>query len=758
MKKLLAMYICVSALVYGFNAKASGLDMPPLDNSHTQFSLVPESVFDNSSSFQMARTYFMPDYQRNLVGRVNDGGNDKNKRTCATYGLLSSCPARSVGTGVQHPIPGLTCYKKCVSCTDFGYVSRCPLLKEGTEVSPIDGLTCYKDCRCPAEYKYSNVYLMNSMLDGSVRTRCSSPAVVAGGYCQTTPPASITATGDVFLYMQCNCPSDYDLTAKLENATCETCTAGSTKKYKCTCNDGYSLSGGKCVALCRDYPLTGTCPEGCNCTSCPSDSSKYKIDGAKTSEGWKLANGTCEAVPCPADYTRGVTKCSDTQKYTYFSSGKSGGEVCGKCTAKDDNCPTDYSKTACTSTQKQMASTQTDAGSTCYLCQNDTCASGYSKTACTSSQKIANTTTTAAGTVCYQCAKLTCDDYGYQSSVASKELCRRVVPKDTSLTCFTECKQGCVLGGYADSDQNNVLFSKGERKDGFYYNKNYYLVIPHPWNTSTHTSGTGSITYESADKYCSVNGYEMPPRNTENIIRNGLGYNTVWTSMSDRKDMHYGCALHSACDMLKDDTKLEQSVCLRNVCLCPSGSALEGQCGTYYTQDKNTVVKTLDDGRKCYKCIYGSGSSGSDSGKEYEDVEFTFEVEFYGLDGGFHESAKLYFELQDLQGSYLASATVECPANASFSDGKHIMTAKFDKKITLYTTVKAYLQVTRGNSGGNNMHTGCSASIDGKAVGAIPSCPGDIQDVVIRITPEGTHKVVVRYALGKAGCPLSASK
>ena len=124
MKKLLAMYICVSALVYGFNAKASGLDMPPLDNSHTQFSLVPESVFDNSSSFQMARTYFMPDYQRNLVGkqfggRVNDGGSSGGDRGCSTYGLLDSCGAHRVGKGTKHPIAGLTCYEECVCDTSY---------------------------------------------------------------------------------------------------------------------------------------------------------------------------------------------------------------------------------------------------------------------------------------------------------------------------------------------------------------------------------------------------------------------------------------------------------------------------------------------------------------------------------------------------------------------------------------------------------------------------------------------------------------
>ena len=475
MKKLLAMYICVSALVYGFNAKASGLDMPPLDNSHTQFSLVPESVFDNSSSFQMARTYFMPDYQRNLVGkqfggRVNDGGSMGNELNCQKYGYASECLSKK-GTQIQ-VISGLKCWKDCqpLSCADAGYVNSCPSLLTGTSVSLADGTICYTGCRCPSEYKYFKD-IANSFKCSLKGTACQEAKDYRGS-CPGCPK-----------YKECTCSADYKYvkpeTANLNinnivrtrchppksvgGATCQTyisvTSGGSTHTeaitmYKeCNCPEGQEYKNGQCVKIenCDAYPLTGTCPAGCNCTPCPDNGNKYKIDSAKTSEGWSWTSGqtTCPATPCPAGFEAGVEKCSDTQKYTYSSSpkDKSGGKVCGKCTAKNDDCPTNYwnscapqhietgvpqyteAGTRCTQCRTRKCEEYAPTGTyktsqptdykctkvnplgtgasysvTCYKdCKSDICTSGYSKTACTSSQKQVGTTTTAAGSTCYKC-------------------------------------------------------------------------------------------------------------------------------------------------------------------------------------------------------------------------------------------------------------------------------------------------------------------------------------------------------------------
>ncbi len=469
------MYICVSALVYGFNAKASGLDMPPLDNSHTQFSLVPESVFDNSSSFQMARTYFMPDYQRNLVGkqfggRVNDGGSMGNELNCQKYGYASECLSKK-GTQIQ-VISGLKCWKDCqpLSCADAGYVNSCPSLLTGTSVSLADGTICYTGCRCPSEYKYFKD-IANSFKCSLKGTACQEAKDYRGS-CPGCPK-----------YKECTCSADYKYvkpeTANLNinnivrtrcyppksvgGATCQTyisvTSGGSTHTeaitmYKeCNCPEGQEYKNGQCVKIenCDAYPLTGTCPAGCNCTPCPDNGNKYKIDSAKTSEGWSWTSGqtTCPATPCPAGFEAGVEKCSDTQKYTYSSSpkDKSGGKVCGKCTAKNDDCPTNYwnscapqhietgvpqyteAGTRCTQCRTRKCEEYAPTGTyktsqptdykctkvnplgtgasysvTCYKdCKSDICTSGYSKTACTSSQKQVGTTTTAAGSTCYKC-------------------------------------------------------------------------------------------------------------------------------------------------------------------------------------------------------------------------------------------------------------------------------------------------------------------------------------------------------------------
>ncbi len=372
MKKLLAMYICVSAFLNGFDAKASGLDMPPLDNSHTQFSLVPESLFDNSSSYQVARTYFMPDYQRNLVGkqfggRVNDGGKDAGDKACSTYGLLDSCATHRVGKGVQHPIAGLTCYEECVCDTSYyKYTAtncRSPkTLSEGcTDEKKVDiiggdfikdnGLTNlsgsrrqaslvgvggirttqYAQCACPAEYNLPNCPTgMDCGLpcDGKYKSgTCKSGyTMTSGGTCEMM---SCSSYGGYDI-----CPAGYGVTENFSTPTgihcvkCSQCAAGT-----------YSKGTGACVACaCGTYSARAGAS---SCTACASGA--YQTLTGQTSckkvahaEGWTISADKCTISKnkCAAGFTAGVTTCSQG---TYSSSGYSGDEVCGKCTLK--GCP-----------------------------------------------------------------------------------------------------------------------------------------------------------------------------------------------------------------------------------------------------------------------------------------------------------------------------------------------------------------------------------------------------------------------------------
>ena len=93
---------------------------------------------------------------------------------------------------------------------------------------------------------------------------------------------------------------DYTLTsAKDKNCySCSTCPTDSSK-YKCTesVKSGYQLVGNSCVNKCSDYTLTSKKDENCySCTPCPYDSSKYKCTESVKS-GYQLVNGVCSKKP-----------------------------------------------------------------------------------------------------------------------------------------------------------------------------------------------------------------------------------------------------------------------------------------------------------------------------------------------------------------------------------------------------------------------------------------------------------------------------
>ncbi len=476
MKKLLAMYICVSALVYGFNAKASGLDMPPLDNSHTQFSLVPESVFDNSSSFQMARTYFMPDYQRNLVGkqfggRVNDGGSTGGDRGCSTYGLVASCPSNAVPKGIKHPIMGLTCYEKCVSCATSGYVDSCPYPKIETGIiHPIPELTCYTNCLCPADYKYITISSPATYMDGHQVSYCnvSSGATVGGGSCTT-------AAGTT-LYKTCTCSAGY----KLQGSSCvkKSCSEynGAYKdtipnNYKCTPVSSSLVDGLTCykdcsLKTCTDYgylsakpaqkacstvtPYTGlTCYN--NCKSCSDYNSSYKDAIPADNKCSTVSSTLVGGLTC---YTNCSLKtCTDynSSYKTNIPSGykcdeitpRSGLKCYHSCTKK--TC-TDYNTTYKSSVPDDYKCTQVATSSvgglTCYTgCALKTCTdynSSY-KTSIPTDNKCTSVTPRSGLTCYHSCSLKGCSDYSYSASIPSGQTCTSVTPR-SGLTCYKDCK------------------------------------------------------------------------------------------------------------------------------------------------------------------------------------------------------------------------------------------------------------------------------------------------------------------------------
>ncbi len=311
-----------------------------------------------------AKVTWLPDYlgDNKSYGnkRVDNGGKDVVAFACATYGYADSCASPKTGTVVK-----------------------------------IAGHDCYKDCKCPSTFKYT---ILN----------CAAPAVLSGSSCSEgaatlsfgveLQSASRTATvletstnknlssgtlptlkKSISKYTQCVCPDDY-VTTKLTNATCESCTVGGATKYKCTCNSGYSLSGGRCVAQCTDYPLT-VCPTNGTCSSCPENSGKKRLDSCDTAKGWTKSGNTCVATPCPNGYTAGVTTCtSGSTKPDYSQSGWSGGQPCGMCSCKsiNTNCTAaNYPVTAIPANATKNTECSTGCGSEKVTRYTFTCNAGY---------------------------------------------------------------------------------------------------------------------------------------------------------------------------------------------------------------------------------------------------------------------------------------------------------------------------------------------------------------------------------------------
>ena len=88
----------------------------------THISLLEPASLVSGNEYQLAKTYWLPDYQSIYNSNINapdvsgpfDGGDDK--RRCEDYGLVSACESGASGT-LQRPLPNLRCYANC-RCAD----------------------------------------------------------------------------------------------------------------------------------------------------------------------------------------------------------------------------------------------------------------------------------------------------------------------------------------------------------------------------------------------------------------------------------------------------------------------------------------------------------------------------------------------------------------------------------------------------------------------------------------------------------------
>ena len=327
------------------------------------------------------------------------------------------------------------------SCSTYGYVNSCGSHMTGTRTLVAQGLYCYKDCKCDTSY-----YKYNS-------TNCPSPLTLAGEFCNNGTMATECVCGSSYnltsepycvLYDKCQdtsthyrvrtdstgkvicksgCTYDSDTNTCYEPSTCEASGYSSSPKdsnlynctkvvvdkaricYACTCNSSYDQIN---------------CPANCTCSQCEN---LFKVTGAATNYVVSADGKSCVASSCPAGYTAGVTKCSNSWEDISFS-GMSGTQQCGKCVCRDAN-------SACTSTAYPLTSQPQNASF-------DSCQAGCGDYTTRYKLKTCNSgyTLSADGK---SCEKILCSNGGYKDSQPFGYKCDTI--SYNGLTCYTNCQE-----------------------------------------------------------------------------------------------------------------------------------------------------------------------------------------------------------------------------------------------------------------------------------------------------------------------------
>lgn len=225
-----------------------------------------------------------------------DGADSSNLRNCKDYDSAKNyCKVCNEGyTSFQ----GSCKLNAPEHCVDYSYLNeKCSACESGYKLEE-DKRTCVvdaggNDASCTAKNyplttkpDTSKANYKSCTNNGATRykiTSCKSGYDLSadGKSCVQNSSGGDTDTGT------CNA-TNYPLTAKPANATSESCTDGSTTRYKITsCDPGYNLSadgksctkdnsGGEETVTCNttDFPLS-ECPNGSHCVPCVDTSGKH---------------------------------------------------------------------------------------------------------------------------------------------------------------------------------------------------------------------------------------------------------------------------------------------------------------------------------------------------------------------------------------------------------------------------------------------------------------------------------------------------
>lgn len=367
-------------------------------------------------------------------------------KTC-TIGT-TSCDAPSAGFVADHTPTGalagdeacLTCNYNCDSAN--GYYDEEPTCQEGGYIcSKVtqSGKTCY-------------------FRSGSEQ-------------CPTTHPSDTPCEPSTEVF------TNGETSLQVGFRTCYSC------NYQCNTTAGWEQGSCQAGRDCQqiDSPIACYKDNGCPSTHPYTDEEECKKDGWNCEESAEGSGCFAQltAVECPTGYEtdyQSVTDCGSTgaQGYNYTTSGKSGGQVCGKCEERAcDTGSTEIKSTSdCSVDHPQGYEINSNVdyyGETpCNKCEAKTCEDqGYVTdfdTQCPTPQtgitNIGDSSDNVYGgeNECYKCAYM-CQSDWYESCPTGNTCSQSSTAPDNSLTCYKP--DGCdeTKGYYDDIDDCNTAYA-----------------------------------------------------------------------------------------------------------------------------------------------------------------------------------------------------------------------------------------------------------------------------------------------------------
>ena len=343
---ILLKYLVLTCLLMGA--------FPATATCTTHISLLEPASLISGNGYQLAKTWFLPDWQSNTRSyntssdSDDKGGGDSfnpgdNTDRCSIYGFQApdAVDASLYTCTTVYPVTGLTCYDNCACKSDFKYTTANCSAGAGKKLS---GRSCggkYENCVCKPTVTVStgekcDLYCENACVEKSCKPsvnlgtgeECSERCASNTGICTATKcKASVSYDTSKGEYCAEKCASNSSVCTKkgcnkickdtftgsapangyITTQSCSDCSGSYTIKTGWACNNGYHAAGNSCIADCTRScydKFTGSAPANASFTTeiCSDCSGSYTI---KT--GWACNSGyTKSGSGCVC-----ATTCSD---------------------------------------------------------------------------------------------------------------------------------------------------------------------------------------------------------------------------------------------------------------------------------------------------------------------------------------------------------------------------------------------------------------------------------------------------------------